>query len=186
MTIPSPTYKIKSYSKPARWLHWSVAVLVLAMIPVGFLMVQEGLPRSLQNNLFISHKNVGVLILVLVVIRILYRWRRPPPPPAPHLPEWQVRVSKITHGLLYTLLFVMPVAGYIRVRAGGFPIEALDALGLPTLVQKSEALAGFAKSVHFYGAWAIALLVALHIAAALQHGLIKRDGVMSRMWPRQD
>ena len=185
MTIPSPTHKVESYSTAARWLHWSMAVLVLMMIPVGFLMVQEGLPRTLQNNLFISHKNTGVLLLVLIVIRILYRWLNPPPSPAAHLPDWQVRVSKITHGLLYALLFVMPVAGYVRVRAGGFPIEALDAMGVPALVPKSEALAGFAKAVHSYGASAIAALVVLHIAAALQHGLIKRDGVMSRMWPRK-
>jgi cytochrome b561 len=51
-------------------------------------------------------------------------------------------------------------------------------------VPKSDVLAGIAKSVHFYGAWAIAIIVALHIAAAVQHAVIKRDGVMSRMWPR--
>jgi cytochrome b561 len=160
-----------------------MAILVLATVPVGFLMVQQGLPRPLQNNLFIFHKNLGVLLLVLIVLRILYRWRNPPPPS--DLPVWQNRIAKLTHAALYTLLFAMPLAGYIRVRAGGFPIEALDALGLPTLVPKSEALAGFAKAVHFYGAWAIAILIGLHIAAALQHAFIKRDGVMARMWPRR-
>lgn len=178
MTIPSPSYKAG-----ARWLHWLMALLILAMIPVGFLMIQEGLSRPLQNNLFIFHKNVGVLLLVLIVVRIVYRMRNAPPPEPTHLPAWQVKIAGLTHGLLYTLLFVMPLAGYVRVRAGGFPIEALDAMGIPALVPKSETLAGFAKSVHFYGGWAIAILVAMHVGAALQHGLIKRDGVFSRMWP---
>lgn len=178
MTIPSLTY-----TTTARWLHWSMAILVLAMVPVGFLMVQQGLPRALQNNLFIFHKNVGVLLLVLIVLRLLYRWRNPPPPS--DLPPWQTKIATFTHGLLYTLLFVMPLAGYVRVRAGGFPIEALDAMGVPALISKSKALADFAKSVHYYGAWAIAILIGLHIAAALQHAFIKRDGVMARMWPRR-
>ena len=177
MTNPSPSYKTG-----AKWLHWSMALLILITIPVGFLMIQDGLNRSLQNSLFIFHKNVGVLLLVLIVIRLIYRARNAPPPEPAHLPDWQVKVAGLTHGLLYTLLFVMPVAGYVR--AGGFPVEALDAMGLPTLVPKSETLAAFAKSVHFYGGWAIAILVAMHIGAALQHGLIKRDGVFSRMWPR--
>ncbi len=180
MATPSTSYK-----SGARWLHWTMAILVLGMIPGGFLMIQEGLSRSLQNNLFVFHKNVGVLLLVLIVIRLIYRARNAPPPKPGHLPGWQVKVAAATHGLLYALLFIMPVAGYVRVRAGGFPIEALDAVGFPALVPKSEALAGFAKSVHFYGGWAIAILVAMHVGAALHHGLIKRDGVFSRMWPRR-
>lgn len=178
MTISS-----QSYRRPARFLHWSMAALVLATIPVGGLMIQEGLSRPLQNNLFIFHKNVGVLLLVMIVIRILYRWRNPAPPEPTHLPAWQLRIAGLTHGLLYTLLVIMPVAGYVRVKAGGFPIESLDAMGLPSLVPRSDALAGLAKSVHFYGSWAIAVLIAMHIGAALQHAIIKRDGVFSRMWP---
>jgi cytochrome b561 len=154
------------------------------MIPAGFLMIQDGLSRPLQDSLFIFHKNTGVVLFVLVVIRLVYRARNAPPPVPAHLPAWQVFVAQLTHRLLYALLFVMPIAGYVRVRAGGFPIEALDAMGMPALVPKSEAVAAFAKSVHFYGGWTIAFLVALHIGAALQHGLIKRDGVFSRMWPR--
>ncbi|KIN71092.1 cytochrome b [Sulfitobacter guttiformis] len=179
MTNPS-----LSYTFAARLMHWSMAALVLVMVPVGFLMVQQGLPRPLQNTLFIFHKNIGVLLLVMIVLRILYRWRRPPPPS--DLPLWQASIAKLTHAALYALLFVMPLAGYIRVRAGGFPIEALDAAGIPAIIPKSEALAGFAKAVHFYGAWAIAILIGLHIAAAFHHALIKRDGVMARMWPPRE
>lgn len=178
MTIPTPSYKA-----PARWLHWLMALLVIPMIPVGFIMIQEGLPRALQNTMFISHKNLGTLVLLLAVIRLIYRWRNAPPPEPAHLAAWQVKIAGITHTALYSLLLIMPLAGYIRVRAGGFPIEALDAMGIPALVPRSDALAEVAKTVHFYGAWALALLLAMHIGAALMHGVIKRDGVFSRMWP---
>lgn len=180
MTIPA-----SSYRPPARWLHWIMALLVLLTIPAGMLMVQEGISRPLQNTLFVFHKNVGVLLGLLVVIRLVYRWRSPPPPEPAHLPAWQARIAGLTHTLLYALLVIMPIAGYVRVKAGGFPIESLDAIGLPALVPRSDALAEVAKSIHFYGGVAIAILVAMHIGAALHHGIIKRDGVFSRMWPRK-
>ena len=175
----------QTYKRPARVLHWTMAALVIAMIPVGALMIQDGLSRSLQNNLFIFHKNIGVLLLILIVVRIVYRLRTPPPPEPAHLPDWQVRVAGLTHWALYGLLFVMPLAGYVRVRAGGFPIEALDAMGVPALVPRSDALAAFAKGVHYWGAWAIAILIAMHVGAALQHAILKKDGVFQRMWPRR-
>lgn len=174
------------YKAPARWLHWSVALLVLAMLPVGFLMVQQGLSRPLQNSLFLFHKNTGVIVALLVAARLFYRWRNPPPPLPAGLPDRQRQVSTWTHGILYGLIILMPVSGYVRVRAGGFPIEMLDALGIGTFLPKSEALANAAKSLHYAGAWALALLVALHVGAALQHALIKRDGIFQRMWPTRD
>jgi cytochrome b561 len=171
------------YRTPARLLHWTVALLVLLMIPAGVTMIQEGIGRSLQNTLFIFHKNMGVVVLVLVLLRLIYRRLNPPPPLPDAVPPAQARIAAATHAALYALLVIVPLAGYIRVRAGGFPIEALDAMGLPTLVPRSDALAEIAKNVHWAGGLALAGIVALHVGAALFHGIIRRDGIFSRMWP---
>jgi cytochrome b561 len=160
-----------------------MALLVLATIPVGFLMVQPGLDRATQNALFILHKNVGVLLLLLVIFRLVYRGLNSPPPLPSSVPPLQQRIAGISHVALYTLLVVMPVAGYVRVKAGGFPIESLDAMGIPSIVPRSDALAAFAKTTHYVGAIALTALVVLHCSAALYHGILKRDGVFSRMWP---
>lgn len=177
------TEPIHRYRSPARLLHWIMAALVLLTIPAGFIMVQQGLDRSLQNALFLFHKNIGILLLLLVIARSLYRWFRPPPPLPASVPPWQHRIADATHVAMYVLLFAMPIAGYVRVKAGGFPIESLDALGVPALVPRSEALAEAAKAAHYYGAWAIGAIIALHIGAALHHAILRRDGVFSRMWP---
>ena len=173
----------KGYSTPSRLFHWGMAVLILSTLPVGYLMVQQGLGRSLQNALFIYHKNVGVVLLGLILARMIWRWRRPAPPLPDSVPPGQARVAHLTHGLLYLLMLVVPLAGYVRVRAGGFPIEALDALGLPTLVPRSDALAAVAKSVHYGAGIAISVLIALHVGAAVYHARVKRDGLLARMWP---
>ena len=171
------------YVAATRALHWIVALLVLGMIPAGIVMVQEGLPRPLQNTLFIFHKNVGVLVLLLMLLRLVWRALRPAPELPSTMPDWQRRIASLSHGALYVLAVTVPVAGYVRVRAGGFPIEMLDRLGLPSLVPRSDALAEAAKALHFYGGLALAALILLHVGAALHHGIVKRDGVFSRMWP---
>lgn len=178
MQTPAAQYRL-----PARLFHWVIALLVLGMIPAGFVMVQPDLDRSLQNTLFVFHKNTGVLVLVLVLMRVAYRLTHRPAPLPDDLPGWQKLAAGLSHLGLYTLLLVMPIAGYVRVKAGGFPIETLDAIGVPSLVPRSDALAEVAKAVHYAGGVAIAALICLHIAAAAYHGIVRRDGVFSRMWP---
>jgi cytochrome b561 len=171
------------YRGTARILHWGMAVLVLAMIPAGFVMIQQDIPRNVQNTLFLFHKNVGVVLLLLLLLRAGYRLRHPPAPLPDDVPALQQRIAGLSHLALYALLLLMPVAGYVRVKAGGFPIEILDWLGLPSLVPRSDALAEVAKTIHYFGGVAIALLIGIHVAAAAYHGVVRRDGVFSRMWP---
>lgn len=177
------SHAVARYRMPARLLHWTMAALVLAMIPAGFMMVQPDLDRATQNALFVFHKNVGILLLLLVIVRLIYRGLNAPPPLPASMPPLQQRIAAISHLALYTLLVVMPVAGYVRVKAGGFPIESLDAMGIPSLVPRSDALAAFAKSTHYVGGILLTALVVLHCSAALYHGVLKRDGVFSRIWP---
>jgi cytochrome b561 len=172
-----------AYRSTARALHWLSAILILATIPAGWAMLHAGLARPMQDTLFIFHKNVGVLILLLVLVRVIYRAANPPPPLPPSVPHWQAEIAHATHVLIYALLIVMAVSGYVRVVAGGFPLEALDALGVPRLVAKDEAVAAVAKAVHASARVPLVVLILLHVGAALYHGVLRRDGVFSRMWP---
>ena len=171
------------YRLPARLLHWLLAAIVIAMVPVGIIMLIDGLDRSTQNLLFILHKNTGVVILLLMVIRLIYRLMQPPPPLPASVPKWQKQIAGATHVLLYALVFFMAITGYVRVTMGGFPIEGLGAIGLHPLLPRNEAVAEIAKTLHFYGRYALITVLALHIAAAIYHALILRDGVFSRIWP---
>lgn len=171
------------YGVPRRLIHWLMAMLILPMIVVGLMMVQPGWPRPVQNTMFILHKNTGVLLLILALLRVAIALGSRGAPLPETMPGWQRRAARASHGALYALILIMPLSGYIRVRAGGFPIEVLDRLGLPTLVPRSETLADAAKWVHDTAGAVLIAVVLLHIAAALQHALILRDGIWSRMWP---
>ncbi|NDV01198.1 cytochrome b [Pseudoroseicyclus tamaricis] len=171
------------YRGPAQALHWLTALLILSTIPAGVIMVEEGTSRPVQDALYLWHKNVGVVIFLLVVARLIYRAFHPAPPLPGRVPPLQRRIAYATHWLLYLLVLVMTISGYIRVKAGGFPIEMLDALGLPSLVPRSDDLAETAQNVHLTARYAIVVLVLLHIGAALYHLLVRKDGVFQRMLP---
>jgi cytochrome b561 len=173
---------IETYSAPQRVLHWLSALVVLTTIPAGIIMLQQGISRPVQDALFLYHKNVGVIILLLVSARIIYRFIRPAPPLPDTVPAWQRIVSHSVHMLLYLLLIVMAVSGYVRVTAGGFPLEILDSLGIGRPVPRSEAIAATAKSIHYYARYPLIALIALHLGAAAYHAIVLRDGIFSRMW----
>lgn len=153
------------------------------MIPVGLLMVQEGLPRPTQNALFILHKGLGPIVLVLVLARLAWRIGNPPPPLPGDLSLIQRRAAGFVHAALYLTLIVMAASGYVRVAAGGFPLEFLESLGIPPLVPKNEAVSKAAKAVHFNALIVLLTLIIAHVAGAFYHGAIRRDGVIHRMWP---
>jgi cytochrome b561 len=179
-----PAHSTATHRYPAltRSLHWIVALMVLATMPIGVVMLQEGLARPTQNLLFILHKNGGVILLGLVLLRIFWRLRYPGPPLPPTIPQWQARVAHGVQWGLYTMLLVMALSGYIRVRAGGFPVEMLDALGVPPLVPRSQSLAETAQLVHAYGRFVLVALILAHVGAGLRHALA-RDGIFARIWP---
>lgn len=170
-----------AYRPLSRLLHWAMAAIIIALIMAGFVMVQQGLARALQNTLFVFHKNIGLVVLALALLRLAYRAANPAPPLPPSVTGWQRRAAGLSHLALYALMIAMPVLGYIRVKAGGFPIESLDAWGVASLVPRSDALANTAKTLHYAGALALGALVTLHIAAAIYHALVLRDGVFRRM-----
>lgn len=174
-----------SYKPLARWFHWISALLVLLTIPVAIAMLRPGIARSIQDPLFLFHKNIGVVILILVALRLAYRLLNPPPPLPESVPHLQRLVAEVTHWALYGLLLAMAVSGYIRVVAGGFPLEVFDSLGLPRLAPRSDSLAETAKQIHAILRIPLVILIAVHIGAALYHGMVKRDGIFQRMAPRR-
>lgn len=170
------------YGVGSRVFHWLTVLMVFVMIPVGLTMTQE-IPRSVQDPLFILHKGLGVVVLATVLLRLAWRAFNPPPPLPAAMPVLQCHAAAAVHWGLYALLLVMPISGYVRVMAGGFPIELLNALGVPPLIAKNEPLAETAEAIHATAAFGLIGLIGLHVAAAAYHGLIRKDSVFSRMWP---
>lgn len=174
------------YGATAMALHWVLGLAIVAMLVMGWYMAD--LPFSPQRlKLYNWHKWAGVTILALSVLRLMRRLiQRPPPLPADVqsiMPRWQQLAHHGAHHLLYALFFIVPLVGWAYSSAAGFPIVLLGLVPLPDFVPASPALADALKPWHALTAYAMAVLVALHVMAALKHQFIDRDGLMARMLP---
>ncbi len=167
----------------ARLFHWLVLLLVLVQIPAGIAMIAPALEQGSIDRLFVLHKGLGVVLLVVVVARVLWRLTHRAPPMSESIPELERRIATTAHWVIYAVLLVIAGSGYVHVVGDGFPIELMDALGLPTLLPLMPEVASWASLVHRFSTFLLVALVAVHIAEVLRHHLVVRDETLARMWP---
>jgi cytochrome b561 len=169
------------YTTTAIALHWSIAALIVCGFALGLSMVP--LPLSRQKlQWYAWHKWLGITVFLLSCARLAWRWRHAPPPPPP-MPEWQRRAAAISHLLLYALLLVIPITGWLYSSATGVQVVYLGLLPLPDLVPKDKALAALFQACHVTLNFTLLALVCVHAAAALRHHYVDRDTVLWRMLP---
>jgi cytochrome b561 len=174
----------KRYQKLSIILHWLLAVALVAIFSFGIYMTD--LPFSpARLKLYNWHKWAGIIILGLSGLRLLWRLTHPAPELpsriAQAMPSWQLKAHHMTHIALYALFFAVPLIGWAYTSAAGFPVVLFGQFPLPDLLSPDKDLAALIKPWHKFSALALAGLVVLHVAAALKHHLIDRDGLLSRM-----
>jgi cytochrome b561 len=171
------------YTTPAIALHWLLALMIMGSFALGVYM--SDLPFSpTRVKLYNWHKWAGVTILVLSLVRLAWRITHRPPADAA-MPAWQAGAAHATHHLLYALFFIVPLIGWAYSSAAGFPIVWFGVLQLPDFVPVDKALAAAIKPWHERSAMLMAALVLLHVAGAMKHQFIDRDGLINRMRPRR-
>ena len=96
------------------------------------------------------------------------------------IPELERRIATTAHWVIYAVLVVIAGSGYVHVVGDGFPIEMMDALGLPTLLPLMPEVASWASLVHRFSTFLLMGLVAVHVAEVLRHHLVLQDGTLAR------
>ena len=180
----APQRAVLRYSNAAVAFHWITAALVLLQACLGF---RFGLsePGPGRDEVFIWHKSVGALILLLVLARLAYRVKNPPPPFPPELPAFERLAAVWNHRLFYTLLIAMPIVGFTAVSgfANGPTTPLIGGISVPVIPGISKGTGELAGELHEMAAYLLVALIMLHVAAALKHQLIDRDGLLWRMLP---
>lgn len=162
----------------SRILHWIMAVLILAMLFVGVAMVSS---LSDYHRLVSIHKPIGILILVLAALRLVNRLIFPPPPLPTGMPAALRIAATASHWLLYALMFAQPIVGWAMLSAGGYPVALIGTFHLPPILPHDAVLYAILRPLHTVLAFALFATFLLHLAAALTHAFIFRDGVFRSM-----
>ena len=183
------------YTRVAMLFHWLVAAGIVANVALAWTWPYLGDERV--RPAIDTHKSIGITILGLAILRVLWRLTHRPPPFPTRYQLWERRVSGAVHGLLYALIFVMPLTGWIMDSAykdaashpmalfGLVPwprIGAIMALDPATKLRVHDLFG----AGHYYASWALYALVGLHVAGALKHQLVDRHRELQRMWPGRE
>lgn len=169
------------YTRTAVGLHWAIAGLIFTALFMGWTMTEMAVsPQRLK--VYNWHKWVGVTVLALAVLRLAWRLTHRAPPLAASIAGWQRAAAHAGHALLYLLMLVMPVTGWVYSNYSGYPVVYLGKLPLPNLVERDRELAATWLDIHATLGIVLALVVGGHVLAALYHQFIARDGTLMRMF----
>ena len=170
------------YTRTAIALHWLIFLLIACGFTLAVYMVD--LPLSPQKLKYFSwHKWIGVTVFMLAVGRLAGRLVHPAPALPATMPAWQLSAEAVSHVLLYVLILVVPLTGWLYSSADGVQTVYLRVVPLPDLLAKDKALAELLKFIHVMLNYTMLTLVIIHAAAALKHHFLDRDDVLKRMLP---
>ncbi len=174
---------MQRYTTTAMVFHWLIALLIIGAFSMGLVMTDIPGITPTKLKYYSWHKWAGVTILALATIRLLWRLTHPAPPYPATMPGWQKNTANGLHSLLYLLMFAVPLSGYLYTLSAGIPVVYFGLFQLPVIIEPDPELKPVLKAVHYWLNMTLAACVALHVAAALKHQFIDRDGVLKRMLP---
>ena len=177
------------YTSGAKSLHWLTALLIFVLFPLGWVMGDfSGAQKAQAFNL---HKSLGIIVLILMALRSVWRGLHPAPALPSTMPPLERNAAMLGHLALYALLFALPLTGWALISTSGKPSLLFGSMDIPLIPWLSDLPADTKKSYHEvieggHGLLANVLLffIAAHLAAALRHAILLKDGVFSRMLPR--
>jgi cytochrome b561 len=162
----------------SRILHWTMAVMILAMLFIGIGMVAS---LADYHRLVTIHKPLGILILILVAIRLVNRLLNPPPPLPATVPAIERIAINVSVTVLYALMFALPLVGWAMLSASDYPIVLYGSLSLPRIMPRDPELYAVLRNAHSVLAFLLFATFIAHFSGAMMHALIIRDGVFESM-----
>ena len=170
------------YITTAKSLQWLMAVLFFGMLGLGFYM--QGLPLSPEKlKLYSWHKWIGVTVFLLALIRIAWRVTHQPPALPQSMPRLMQVAAHAGHHMLYMLMFLIPLSGWLMSSAKGFQTVWFGILPIPDLLEKNKLLGDLLQTVHVSLNYLFIAVLIGHIGAALKHHFIDKDDILTRMLP---
>lgn len=173
---------LECWGSVAKFFHWVIVLFIVTQFALA--LVAVNLPIGMEKLAVLArHKSVGITILVLATLRLLWRAANGRPVMPATMAGWEQVAARGAHALLYTLLLVVPLAGWIMSSARNFPVSWFGFFQLPDLVAPSESTFASAHQVHVVLAFTLGSVATVHLLAALKHHFIDGDDVLRRMLP---
>lgn len=162
-------------------VHWLVAVAVIGLFASGWWMVDLSYYSEWYNLAPYLHKSVGLLLVAVMVLRLSWRLADRKPRPLPGHSRFEVVGARLAHWLLYLLTLVVLISGYLITTSDGSSVQLFNWFSVPSVTGEVQALELVVGDIHYWSAWALVALAAVHALAGLKHHFIDRDATLSRI-----
>ena len=162
-------------------LHWLVAVVVLSLFGLGLYMVELDYYDSMYKTAPYIHRSVGVLLFIIIIFRLAWRKFNTTPHGLDNHHAWEHIAARWAHRILYVLLIVLMISGYLISTADGRPISVFGWFDVPSVVNGIDNLEDLAGEVHEFVAYTLISMIILHALGALKHHLLDKDRTLLRM-----
>ena len=170
------------YGLIAKILHWLIAVLMIALLGIGWWMVDLSYYDAWYNDALSWHKSLGILLGLVVVFKFLLSMVDKPPAPQANLSTFERIASKSAHSILRLSMLIIPITGYLVSTSEGASIDVFGWFNFPVMLQINERARDLAIDIHYYFAYAALALIVVHAAAALKHQFMDHKGTLKRMF----
>jgi cytochrome b561 len=171
----------QSWGSLSKALHWLIVILIINQWVIA--ERAEELKGLAKLQTLGWHKSFGMTLLMLAIVRLVWRWMNPVPDLTAETKPWERVLAKVSHFLLYALIFAMPLTGWMMSSARNFPVSWFKQFQFPDLVAPSDRTFQLMNDLHHLLFSVLVTVALLHIAGALKHHFIDRNDVLKRMLP---
>jgi len=171
--------EVKNYNLVARGVHWISALVIIGLFAVGLWMVDLSYYSEWYRTAPHWHKSIGLLLAGLTLFRLF--WKIVTASPKVEGAAYEVIGAKLAHLGMYAILLALFTSGYLISTEDGRGIDVFTWFTVPSLGALFENQADIAGQVHFYAAWSLIIIAAVHAIAALKHHFINKDNTLRKM-----
>jgi len=171
----------EKYGTISKILHWSIAVLILTLIALGWYMTSLDYYHPWRYRTLSLHKSIGVVVFILFIIKILWMINSPTPKISRDLKKWERIAAWIVHKFLFSIIFILPVTGYIISTSSGNSISFFGLFEIPPFIKADDNIRDFSEEIHEITAYTGLAIIILHIAAAFKHHFKDKDDTLKKM-----
>ncbi len=171
----------KEFGLVSKFLHWLIAIMMIGLIAIGW--YTSGLDDETVEywRMLDLHITLGLGMLILFLVKVTWMWFSPNPDYVPGLATWERIAAWSVHRLLVIAIGLIPLAGFLYTASDGEPINIYDLVEIPAVGTFSKDVRSVLYDVHMYGAYTCAVLIIVHIMAALKHHIINMDDTLRRI-----
>jgi cytochrome b561 len=184
---------VARYTRTAMVFHWLIALLIFAN--VALVWIVDHLPDDMVRPVIDTHKSFGITVLGLAIMRVLWRATHPAPPLPPSYSGWERWSAHAAHGLLYVLIFCLPLSGWMHDSAWkDAPAHPMYLFGLLPWPRIGWLMAinpadkdywhDLLGAVHRSFGYVLYAMVVVHVGGALKHQWFDKEPELQRMLPK--